>query len=231
MAETDYRDSRTETFLREATIRKLRELSRHPVEFLDGSYSFDTIADQDNYGAGHAAFPVDVYSWSGEPYIVGTASPLSVKQFITGPVDIGLIRQASAVSSLTALDPWAFAWFNRYFWLAPRPTGVFTIAGDYRRDGRRDSTTGDLITVDSTTHTNGWFDEGENLLRCAVMLEWHESIAKDPTSIALFRDQVRAQTAIVKEARKAKRSGLMQAGDSMFGGGGSVRDKRAWRYQ
>jgi len=226
----DYKDSRTETFLKEATVRQLRELSQFPVGFLDGSFSFATIAAQDNYGPGHLDFPADLYGWAGLPYITTSTSPLVVKQFIDGPRPLEEVRAANGVSNLSGVNPSIFAWFNGYMWLAPAPTGVQTIQGDYRRDGRRDSTSGALITTASTTHTNGWFDEGENTLRCAVLLEYHESISKDGKAIQLYRDQVGRTLVTLKKSRNALRAGLMQAGDSMFSNTGGVPNKQAWRW-
>lgn len=236
--ELDYRDSRSETFLKEATIRQLRELSRYPVDFLDGSYSFNTVADQDNYGSGHLNFPVDLYSWAGRPYVTTSSDPVTLKHFIEGPAPIEDVRSRGQFGTLSGLYPDVFAWFNRFMWIAPRPTGVTTIQGDYRRDGRRDTASGDLITTASTTHTNGWFDEGENALRCAVMLEYHETISKDGKSIQLYRDQLFGSQdgkkpgiiSILKKARSAKRSGLMQTDDSMFRDGPAVNRKTAWRW-
>lgn len=238
MSETDYRDSRTETFLREATLRQLRDLSRYPVDFLDGSFSFDTIADTDNYGAGHPDFPVDLYSWAGLPYVVTGSNPVTLKRFINGPVSIEDVRARGQFGTLSGLYPDVFAWFNRFMWIAPRPTGIQTIQGDYRRDGLRDTATGDPITTASTTHTNGWFDEGENALRCAVMLEYHETISKDGKSIQLYRDQLFGSQdgkkpgiiSILKKARSAKRSGLMQTDDSMFRDSPAGNRKSAWRW-
>jgi hypothetical protein len=238
LSETDYRDSRTETFLKEATVRQLRELSRTPVLFLDGSFAFNTTASVDNYSPGHLDFPVDLYSWSGYPYIAQSASPVSARQFIVGPRPIQEVREANLVANLSAIYPGIFAWHNDTMWLSPAPTGVVTIRGDYRRDGRRDSATGNLITTTSTTATNGWFDEGENALRCAVLLEYHESISKDLTAAQLMRDQLYGSQdgkkpgliAGLKKGRSAIKEGLMQMGETMFNEGTSVPDKRSWRW-
>lgn len=218
-------------------MRKLRELSRLPVDFLDGSFTFNTIADQDNYGAGHSGFPVDLYAWTGQPRIVDSVSPLLVRQFLTGPVPIGDLRATGLVSNVKGLYPYQFAWHNGFMWLAWKPSGVVTIAGDYRRDGRRDSSTGNLITTASTTHTNGWFDEGENALRCAVLLEYHETISKDGKAIQLYRDQLYGSQdgkttgllKVLQQSRAAKREGLIQGSDTMFHGGIAEPRKRAWR--
>lgn len=218
-------------------MRKLRELSRLPVNFLDGSFSFDTIADQDNYGAGHLGFPVDLYAWTGQPRIVDSVNPLLVRQFLSGPVPIGELRQTGLVANLKGLYPYQFAWHNDFMWLAWKPTGIVTIAGDYRRDGRRDSVTGALITTASTTHTNGWFDEGENALRCAVLLEYHETISKDGKSIQLYRDQLYGSQdgkttgllKVLQQSRDAKRDGTAQGEDTMFTAWGREPRKRAWR--
>jgi hypothetical protein len=217
LAETDFRDSRTETFLREATIRQLRELSLLPVDFLDASYSFNTADGVDNYGAGHLNFPLDLFSWSSKPRVVTTATPISTTHFIHGPVPIQEVRGAGYVSSLTALYPSKFAWHNRTMWLYPVPAGVVNIRGDYRRDGTRDISTGDEITTASTTHTNGWFTIGENVLRCAVMLEWQLSIAKDPASIQGYSAQLQEYRRNLKASASAKKTGALQASDTMFG--------------
>lgn len=230
LSETDYRDSRTEQFLKEATVRQLRELSRIPVLFLDGSFAFNTIAAQDNYSPGHLDFPVDLYSWTGYPYIATSASSAVTRQFIVGPKPIQEVREANLVANLSAIYPGIFTWHNSTMWLSPAPTGVVTIRGDYRRDGRRDSTTGDPITTASTTATNGWFDEGENALRCAVLLEYHSSISKDAAAISLYRDQKAELIAGLKKGRSAIKEGLMQMGETMFNEGTSVPDKRSWRW-
>lgn len=230
LTEVDYKDSRTELFLKEATVRQLRELSRIAVLFLDGSFAFSTIAGVDNYSTDHADFPRDLYSWLGYPYIAQSASPVSARQFIVGPRPIQEVREANLVANLSATYPGIFAWHNSTMWLSPAPTGIVTIRGDYRRDGRRDSTTGDLITTTSTTATNGWFDEGENALRCAVLLEYHSSISKDGTAITLYAAQKAELIAGLKKGRSAIKEGLMQMGETMFNEGASVPDKRAWRW-
>lgn len=230
LSEVDYRDSRTETFLKEATVRQLRELSRTPVLFLDGSFAFNTIAGQDNYTTDHVDFPADLYSWLGYPYIAQSASPVSARQFIVGPRSIQEVREANLVSNLSAVYPGIFAWHNDTMWLSPAPTGIVTIRGDYRRDGRRDSATGNLITTASTTATNGWFDEGENALRCAVLLEYHSSISKDAAAISLYSAQKIELMAGLKKGRSAIKEGLMQVGETMFNDGTSVPDKRSWRW-
>lgn len=239
LRETDYLDARTETFLREATVRQLRELSRHPVDFLDGSFIFQTVGGQDNYGAGHAGFPADLYGWAARPYVTSSSDPIDIQHFLDGPMDIEEIRRRGFSGSGSSLYPDIFAWYNRFMWLAPRPQGVQTVQGDYRRDGLRDSTTGVLISTTSTTATNGWFDAGEQALRCAVMLEYHETISKDGLSIGLYRDQLFGSSdgqrpgalKTLRQDRDAKRQGLVQTGDTMFNhdrGRGSV--KSAWRW-
>lgn len=215
VTELDYQDSRTEPFVKDATVRQLRELSSQPVDFMEGSFTFSTTANQDNYASGYTGFPVDIFEVF-YLYTPSTSSPLVVSQEIVGPVSIKDLRNAQRAAVLST-SPELYAWHDGKLWLSPIPSGVFTVKGDYRRDGTRDSSSGAVITSASTTHSNGWFAEGENVLRCAVILEYHLSISKDQAAIATYGAMLERYKENLSTARNAKRVKGGQPADTMFG--------------
>lgn len=215
LSEVDYQDPRTETFIKDSTVRQLKELSSQPVDFLDGSYTFTTTAGQDNYSAGYTGFPADLYGFLSQPYVIYSTTPITRKYPINGPVPLDEVRRSTGVA-IFALNPRKFAWHNRAMWFWPSVLAAVTISGDYRKDGTRDDATGNPITTTSTTASNAWFTDGENVLRCAVLLDWFASIAKDQNAVQMYGAMLQAAQKNLTTARAAKRVKVLQAGDTIF---------------
>lgn len=178
--EVDRSHANVETYLRRATIRSLKALSKIRVPWQEGTFSFETVAAQAEYG------PAD-----GLPEDVVTIDFLYTQQS-TGVYEISLrplaeVRLAKDVTvhGLYAAYPCLACWHHERLILAPVIGGV-TVYGDYLKDARRDETSGSLITEEDTTTTNAWFDQGEDILRCRVLMDYYASFARDEASLATY---------------------------------------------
>lgn len=182
----DNRNTRTLPFLREATIRALKDLSQVRTVVMEGTFSFSTIADQQEYTAGHSGFPLDIQEVDAIYVQVGSgASAQNYK--LDGPVAVERIRD-TYYPNATAPRPYLWAWHHQTLILAPPTSSAVSIKGDYLKDATRDSSSGAVITTASTTHTNGWFERGEEALLGRVLGAYYRVIAKD-VEAALFAEQ------------------------------------------
>ena len=181
----DYNSTRTTLYLQETTVRKLKEVSVIRSSFMEGQFTFSTTADDEDYGSGYAGFPTDLMEIDALYGVVGTA-PNETRYLIEGPVTLEEVRNFRR-AYYTQPIPEFWAWHNNLLILSPRPSAVQVITGDYLKDATKDSATGDTITTGSTTHTNGWFDRGEQVLMNLVLYEYHLAISHDGELAAMAK--------------------------------------------
>jgi hypothetical protein len=103
------------------------------------------------------------------------------------PRSLGEVRSAieDTQHAFWPHSPAIYCWHHQKLILTPIVPGL-TILGDYLKDAKRDATTGALITEDDTTTTNPWFEEGEDILRCRVLLDFYASFARDENSVRVY---------------------------------------------
>lgn len=193
MDRVENKNTRTEPFLRAATIRALKRVSNIRSLFMQGSFTFSTVAGQQEYSSADAGFPNDVVEFY-TVYCQQTSTLGSSNLLIPGPYPIARVRELW-IAGAVAVYPSRWAWFNNKLCFAPTISGVVTVNGDYLKDATRDTATGNLITASDTTTTNPWFDDGEYTLMNAVLLDYYLSIAKDSDAAqmckALYDDGIK----------------------------------------
>jgi hypothetical protein len=175
------------TILKEITVRQLAELSSFRTLANEATASF-TIRSASPYVGEYAdeaidGFPRDAMEIDLVWYETGTTG--NARRFEVAQADsMDEVRMHGRDRlGLTYLvgHPDKYFWFGRKMYFAPAVSEDRTIFCDYFRDARRDSTTGEPITVKSTKETNPWFDRGELVLRNAVLAEYF--------TMPMFQDQ------------------------------------------
>lgn len=201
LTEIDYQDSRTETLLRQITLGALRRMGQHRTQFMDNTFSFTTEAGRSVYPEIEILPPdsdefadwdepptedVAVLRTSGWQQDVQRIYCLSTsyndEHILIPPGSITEVRRrSSSPTSLSggAVWPEVYAWHARQIFFPIPLDAPLTITIDYRRDARRDSTTGDLLTVNSSTESNPWLEEGEDVLRLKVLQDYAFRVSKD----------------------------------------------------
>lgn len=179
----DNKNSRVDAYVRDATIRALKELSHVRSLFMQSTFSFNTVAGQNEYSSADTGFPKDVQEF--DTIYVQTSTVLgSANYLITGPVPIEQVR-ALFLAGSQALYPSIWAWHHNKLCFAPTISGVVAVKGDYTKDATLDSTSGNAITASDTTTTNPWFDRGEQVLMNAVLMDYYLGIGKDSEAASM----------------------------------------------
>lgn len=184
VVEIDNLNSSHEAYLRRALVRALRRVSPTRTMMMESTASFDLVADQTAYGESDAGFPVDVMD-----IITAYLSPATQSVVLIERRSLMEVREAQTLTSST-VSPIFWAWWQGKMHFAPIPAGGNTVKVDYLRDGTKDEITGELITAEGNdTYTNEWFDRGEDVLRCSVLMDYYNSLAKDDQAAAMMRRQ------------------------------------------
>ena len=173
ISEVDNRNTRTESYIRSATIRALKEVSSVRCLLREASFNFTTTANQPAYTAGYPDFAVDISQILLIYY--PTANGSARRMVHRAPLEE--VRRSGLWQTIA--NPQRYCWHADSLILGPIPSGAILINVDYQRDALRDSATGNLITTTSTTATNPWFDRGEFILRALVLRDYHMSISND----------------------------------------------------
>jgi len=215
-SEVNNQNTRALPFLKDATVRQLKELSGFHTRFMEAQLSFNLTAQQESYGAGYPGFPVDVMEITTLYVEVGDPP---IRYEIKGPVGIAELRfeRYPTAIGFAVPHPRRWAWHAEQVWFYPRPGAVVTVKGDYFRDATRDTVTGNVITATDTTSTNPWFSRGENFLRCAVLAEYHMSISGDDSQAARYGAQAEAAKASLRKEFILAKGSSFQAPTYGFG--------------
>lgn len=182
-------NSRTDPFLRAATVRWLKELSNVRALFMQSTFTFNTVANQQEYDSATSGYPVDVQEF--DTVYTKTSSVLGASyNLLTGPMPMARIREMW-LAGYQSMYPMIWGFHHGKLCFAPTISGVTVVSGDYRKDATRDTASGNAITSADTTTTNPWFDRGENVLQAAVLADYYTKIAKDQNAaqgcIALYQ--------------------------------------------
>lgn len=215
-ARVENKNTRTTTYLQEATIRWLSELSNQRTLMMEDTFTFSTIAGTQEYDSSVAAgFPPDAMEI--DTLFVQTGSGTSItNEEVPGPLTIREIRFGwDAAAQNTTLEGWC--WHNQKLFLVPVPGSVLTVKGDYFKDATRDTATGSLITTSSTTHTNPWFSRGEQALLNAVLYDYYLGIAKDAEAAQMSQGLFTSALSVLKDDWLLKNARGVQA-EWCFGG-------------
>ena len=193
-AEVDNANENLDANLRRATVRQLRELQTTRNSFMEASFTFNTQSDVGEYDSDViGSWPPNIL----EIFLVyGEENEFQYEVY--GPVPVRRIR-LEWYQNVNYPWPELWAWHNNQLLLAPTPSSSKTIKFDYMEDATRDASSGDKITTSSTTETNGWFDRGENALRCAVLADYHASYSKDFQLAGMYRAQLRGALDSIEE--------------------------------
>lgn len=194
-----------------ALLRALYLLSATRTTFNEESFAFTTATDQSEYNLATPGFPVDAVEFDLIEVAINATGGLYQE---VRPASLREVREIlEGGTASPSSSPEFYTWHHRKLIFAPRSHAALTVRGEYHADARRDATTGELLTVNSTTQTNGWFSEGFNLLFAKAMEIYHASFARDEKAAAFYRIQVKdAEKALHSEwIRKAGR-GLQVAG-------------------
>ncbi len=217
VAQIENYNDRTTPYLRRATCRWLLELSNKRTLEMESTFSFATLAAEREYGPGHPGFPVDAMQFDTVYGIEGSGIS-QIRRRISGPKPIADVREAYAYGG-SGVYPSIYAWHHQKMIFGPVPSGAVTIEGDYFKSATRDTATGDLITVGSTTHTNPWFERGEMVLMNFVLADYYSSIAKDKEAAALCTGMGRSGLDTLMAEHTARKTTGGQAAN-YFGPGG-----------
>lgn len=207
----DNENADTDPFLKEALVRVLRSMSRIPVDFMEATTTFVTVAGQTDYTTATAGFPKDLLQWHAVQVTIAEDSDLS-RPILQIPIQEMRLRQGAAFVTTTNV-PQMFSWHHNRMILFPAPPVDLTITVDYLRDGTRDEGTGDLITADSTSHTNPWFDRGETALLHGVLMEYYASLAKDEGAYAFHEAQYERERKVLESEQISRQFSGGQAPD------------------
>ena len=205
-AEFDAATQRDTTYLAQALVRSLKTVSSVRTLFMEGSFTFMTTANQQEYPTGRqpgTTAYVGPTPTVAPPagYVVGVPQDLQEMDsfyVLSGnvfglpgiPIERGTIQEIRAVA-LRFVFPgiytskWCF--HHEAILLGPIPAGSQQLAGDYLRDATRDSATGAVITTaliaagQAAGLTNPWLDGqyGEFALRALVLRDYFSGLAKD----------------------------------------------------
>lgn len=221
-AQIAVKTSKTTTVLKQSIVAALDLLSREKTSFTEDETSFATTASDPTYDSATTGFPKDLLEIRRLYYKVGS-KPIEI-----GPIGMDELR--FWMDEVAAQYPRGHAWHDRKLYLGPPPNAALTLYMDYTKDARRDTATGALITVASTTQTNDWFDAGLNALKHKTL----EVFYKTP----LFQDQGRAGFAKVNtdealySLSEEHRQHVKPAGQARAawtgGEGNETHDRRAW---
>jgi hypothetical protein len=139
----------TTTLMKAALVRQLANLKPEIVPWMEVSGSFATVANQAAYSAADTGFPKSLLRFERLGYDMGAyRRPLEV-------TDMETIRAVQEGAS--SAFPYLAAWYEEKLQLAPPPAGAYTIKWDAVLDCTKDTASGALLTVASTTQTNAWF--------------------------------------------------------------------------
>ncbi len=177
-SEVDNLNTRTENYLRQATVRALKEVSSIRCLLNEASFSFTTTINQQQYTAGYPGFALDISKilliyYPNQP---GSATNLSARRIVEKST-LEEVRRNSIWQTLGI--PYRYCWHADSLILGPVPNSAMVLNVDYQRDATRDTLTGNPITTTSTTATNPWFVRGEHILRAIVLRDYHMSISND----------------------------------------------------
>ena len=179
------KNTRTTPYLKDATVRWLKELSNRRALFMESTFSFQTVAGTTEYGPGYTGFPLDAMEFQAV-YREEGSGVSSYRTIIEGPRPLEDVR-SHLTPGISPGYPTIWAWHHDKMIFAPLINAVMTIKGDYYKDATRDTSSGAVITTSSTTHTNPWFDRGEQLLLNAVLLDYYSAIGKDAEAASLCK--------------------------------------------
>jgi len=191
----------TATLMKAALVRQLANLKPEIVPWMEVSGSFVTVANQSAYSSSDAGYPKSLLRFERLGYDMGAyRRPLEV-------TDMETIRAVQEGAS--AAFPYLVAWYEEKLQLAPPPAGAYTIKWDAVLDATKDTSSGTLITVSSTSQTNAWF----LLPQVSVLkhLAWADYYLTSPDQRADLGQQHQAFAAqALARAREAgsKREGL-----------------------
>jgi len=198
----DNKNTRVLPYIKEATVRWLMELSKERMTLLESTFTFTLIQNQQTYDGAVSGFPADAIEFdnvwakyvndaTGYKYEVKGPRPISEISLSHGPLVYG---------TNLGIRPYAYAFHDGKMWFSPIPSSaVITVGGEYLRDGTKDAASGNPITVDSTTHTNPWFQRGETALLNAVLFDVYASILKDLQSASIFREMHEKALQVLRE--------------------------------
>jgi len=216
--EVDNANSRTDWFIREATVRQLEELSHKRINFMEAFKDFQLVIGQEEYSLNYPGslpdgFPRDLQDVDVLTVLYGTTSgplagnppppspdpgePLtSFNQgaygYVIEQVPLRVIRQLTTYDIFSSW-PLLFAWHHRSLILDRKPATATWMRLDYVRDGRLDDTTsGEILPTGTDGFSNPWFGRGRNALRASVLAEYHLSISKDVEAAQMYGVQAKS---------------------------------------
>lgn len=208
-ASVENKNTRTTTYLKQATVRWLKELSNQRTLMMEASCTFSTVAAQQEYDSATSGFPADAMEFDTVYVQTGSGSSV-INEEVCGPLPISDIRlNWGATEQGSTLEGWA--WHHQKLLLVPIPSTVLTVKADYFKDATLDTATGAAITEASTTHTNPWFARGEQVLLNAVLYDYYLNIAKDGEAAQMMQGLFTSGLAVLKDDWLLKRSRGVQA--------------------
>lgn len=168
-AEIQARGSKTRTIINQSIVYALAQLARYRVLFMEGTIGISaavTTTDglEEAFGGTPTNFPADIQQidelWWEQ---AGVTDPVRWPiQMTTDVHQVAiLLRNFSATGS-----PVKALWHHQKLVFAPKwGLPARALKGYYYRDARRNTSDGALITIASTTQTNGWFVDGALCLK------------------------------------------------------------------
>lgn len=194
-----------EDYLRLSTVRALRAVSSIQAHWMEDTFQFDSVADQQEYGSGDSGYPLDVQEFHTIYTTTGVANQeVEIRS-------ISYIRKYGNTAGPDIVYPPCVAYHHRKLVFPyPLKAGV-TFYGDYLKEATRDATTGAVITADDETTTNPWFVEGEDILRSRVLADYHLLFSKDVEAGNAYRAVFMWSTDELKKARNQLRAKGFQA--------------------
>lgn len=194
-------------YIREAVIRTLRDISHLRLPWMESTFSFTTTAGVTEYDSATTGFAADiaVIDVVRRSDVGGSVA----KYPLAGPFGIADLRDAQVSGESLLPRQWGF--HHNKLLLAPGCGQALILEADYQRDATRDTATGDLITVDSTTHTNPWFVEGQTILLNYVLADVHGGLFVDTEAAASAFTLAQQGLGNMKQARTSKQDQGAQA--------------------
>lgn len=204
--------------LRLALKHALSRVSSRRTAWSEASFSFQTAADVETYGASTYGFPKDALELE---IVEVQASPGSTRYEPVRPGSLEEIRSylRSAQGSAGSY-PERYAWWGQQLIFSQRFSGIVAVRGDYRRDARRDAATGTLIdqTTASDSHSNAWFEQGEDPLWAKTLEIYHARFARDAEVAVYYERQYNKAMQGLHEEWTVKAGAGMQV-EPYLGGG------------